>query len=72
MNRFIVLESQKDLYGFVDMENNFFRVEPSYTDLDRPKEMKYEMGKKTRYLFLFSRNGQSFYVDNLGKEFISK
>lgn len=72
ISRFAILQSQKDLYGFVDMENNFFKVEPAYNELSRPQEMMFQPGKKSCFIFLATKKGKSFYVDNLGKEFVSR
>jgi hypothetical protein len=70
--RFLMLKSVNNLYGFVDMENNFFRVEPVYTSIHGAMETRFKIYEQPWYLFFVTKNGRSYYVDNFGKEFIAK
>jgi len=60
------------LFGFADPSNKFFRVEPKYSAIGEPMPINFLNKQQPVYLFPVRRNGQFFYIDNHGKEFISK
>lgn len=70
--RFFILQSANKLYGFADPSNKFFRVEPMYTEIGEPIPINSFNKQQRVYLFPVRKNGQFFYIDNHGKEFISK
>jgi hypothetical protein len=70
--RFFILQSANKLYGFADPSNKFFRVEPMYTEIGEPMPVNLPNKLQRVYLFPVRKNGRFFYIDNHGKEFISK
>lgn len=68
----IVWLRKKDKLGFVDLKNDFYRKEPEYDKMETSFELNCTVQGLPYILFLVRRGNQTFYVDNLGKEFIAK
>jgi hypothetical protein len=70
--RFFILQSTNGQLGFADPDNKFLRVEPAYNRIGEPMPVNIPGKKKQVYVFSVRRNGNFFYIDNYGREFISK
>jgi hypothetical protein len=68
----VKLYSHNELWGFADPANNYSIFEPRYSELSDAMPINFLRNMKRVYLFGVRKNGQYFYIDNHGREFISK
>ena len=58
--------------GLIDTKNNWFTIEPTFDNIMYIFMTDYKVNGLPYFLIYVERNGQTFYIDNFGKEFISK